>query len=49
AVLNMDDAGQTGAAAAMAVMIMLSAALAKLLHVGLEFGLFGRLQAWRKR
>lgn len=49
AVLNMDDAGQTGAAAAMAVMIMLSAASAKLLHVGLEFGLFGRLQAWRKR
>ncbi|MGL5654579.1 MAG: putative 2-aminoethylphosphonate ABC transporter permease subunit, partial [Vibrio sp.] len=49
AVLNMDDAGQTGAAAAMAVMIMLSAALAKLLHVGVEFGLFGRLQAWRKR
>ncbi|GHX54182.1 ABC transporter, permease protein [Vibrio cholerae] len=49
AVLNMDDAGQTGAAAAMAVMIMLSAALAKLLHMGLEFGLFGRLQDWRKR
>ncbi|EEY45240.1 ABC transporter, permease protein [Vibrio mimicus VM223] len=45
----MDDAGQTGSAAAMAVMIMLTAGLMKLLHVGLEFGLFGRMQAWRKR
>lgn len=49
AVLNMDDAGQTGAAAAMAVMIMLSAASAKLLHMTLGKWIENRTQAWRKR
>jgi iron(III) transport system permease protein len=45
----MDDAGQTGAAAAMAVMIMISAASAKLIHM-LSNKLFEkRTQAWRKR
>ncbi|WP_437115148.1 putative 2-aminoethylphosphonate ABC transporter permease subunit [Vibrio coralliilyticus] len=48
-VLNMDDAGQTGAAAAMAVMIMISAAVAKLVHMTLGKWLENRTQAWRKR
>ena len=33
-ILNMDDAGQTGAAAAMAVMIMIAAAIAKIVANG---------------
>ncbi|MCF4173802.1 MULTISPECIES: putative 2-aminoethylphosphonate ABC transporter permease subunit [Vibrio] len=49
AVLNMDDAGQTGSAAAMAVMIMLSAAVAKLTHMFVGKLFEGRTQAWRKR
>ncbi|WP_422636344.1 putative 2-aminoethylphosphonate ABC transporter permease subunit [Vibrio neptunius] len=48
-VLNMDDAGQTGAAAAMAVMIMISASVAKLVHMTLGKWLENRTQAWRKR
>ncbi|PMM44796.1 putative 2-aminoethylphosphonate ABC transporter permease subunit [Vibrio breoganii] len=48
-VLNMDDTGQTGAAAAMAVMIMISAATAKLVHVVLDKVLGKKTQAWRKR
>nr|WP_315973192.1 putative 2-aminoethylphosphonate ABC transporter permease subunit [Vibrio rarus] len=48
-VLNMDDTGQTGAAAAMAVMIMISAAVAKLVHISLDKVLGKRTQAWRKR
>ncbi|MBL4238656.1 putative 2-aminoethylphosphonate ABC transporter permease subunit [Vibrio fluvialis] len=48
-VLNMDDAGQTGAAAAMAVMIMGSAAGAKVVHLVTETLLTKRTQAWRKR
>lgn len=48
-VLNMDDAGQTGAAAAMAVMIMISAASAKLIHMIISKLLEQRTQAWRKR
>ncbi|GMQ49134.1 putative 2-aminoethylphosphonate ABC transporter permease subunit [Vibrio sp. 10N] len=49
AVLNMDDAGQTGSAAAMAVMIMLSAAIAKLLHMLVGTLFEAKTQAWRKR
>lgn len=49
AVLNMDDAGQTGSAAAMAVMIMLSAAIAKLLHMFVGKVFEAKTQAWRKR
>ena len=49
AVLNMDDAGQTGAAAAMAVMIMFSAALIKIGHTVLSSYLEKYTQKWRKR
>ncbi len=48
-VLNMDDAGQTGPAAAMAVMILLTAALVKLGHIGIGYWLETHTQAWRKR
>ncbi|MFM2587127.1 putative 2-aminoethylphosphonate ABC transporter permease subunit [Vibrio sp. TBV020] len=48
-ILNMDDAGQTGAAAAMAVMIMISAAIAKIVQMTLGKLLENRTQAWRKR
>lgn len=48
-VLNMDDAGQTGSAAAMAVMIMIAALLAKLTHLLLDKLFEGSTQAWRKR
>ncbi|WP_299662337.1 putative 2-aminoethylphosphonate ABC transporter permease subunit [uncultured Psychromonas sp.] len=48
-VLNMDDAGQTGSAAAMAVMIMIAAILAKLTHLLLDKLFDGSTQAWRKR
>ena len=45
----MDDAGQKGAVAAMAVMIMISAAVAKLAHMTLGKWLENKTQAWRKR
>ncbi|HCG9184430.1 TPA: putative 2-aminoethylphosphonate ABC transporter permease subunit [Vibrio parahaemolyticus] len=48
-ILNMDDAGQTGAAAAMAVMIMIAAAIAKIVQMTLGKWLESRTQAWRKR
>ncbi|MBV7298235.1 putative 2-aminoethylphosphonate ABC transporter permease subunit [Enterovibrio paralichthyis] len=48
-VLNMDDAGQTGAAAAMAVMIMLSALSARLIQWPVAKWLGTRTQAWRNR
>ncbi|MGZ2334556.1 putative 2-aminoethylphosphonate ABC transporter permease subunit [Vibrio alginolyticus] len=48
-ILNMDDAGQTGAAAAMAVMIMMAAAIAKIVQMILGKLLENRTQAWRKR
>ncbi|MCM0150302.1 putative 2-aminoethylphosphonate ABC transporter permease subunit [Photobacterium galatheae] len=48
-VLNMDDAGQTGPAAAMAVMILITAAAVKLLHVGANRLSDQYTQAWRKR
>ncbi|NOI70983.1 putative 2-aminoethylphosphonate ABC transporter permease subunit [Vibrio owensii] len=48
-ILNMDDAGQTGAAAAMAVMIMIAAAIAKIVQMILGKLLENRTQAWRKR
>ncbi|HAS8248474.1 TPA: putative 2-aminoethylphosphonate ABC transporter permease subunit [Vibrio vulnificus] len=48
-ILNMDDAGQTGAAAAMAVMIMMAAAIAKIVQMTLGKLLESRTQAWRKR
>ncbi|WP_417878043.1 putative 2-aminoethylphosphonate ABC transporter permease subunit [Vibrio sp.] len=48
-ILNMDDAGQTGAAAAMAVMVMIAAAIAKIVQMTLGKWLESRTQAWRKR
>ncbi len=48
-ILNMDDAGQTGSAAAMAVMIMIAAAIAKLVQMTLGKLLENHTQAWRKR
>jgi iron(III) transport system permease protein len=48
-VLNMDDAGQTGSAAAMAVMIMLAAMIAKVTHLLLDKLFENSTQAWRKR
>lgn len=48
-ILNMDDAGQTGAAAAMAVMIMFAAAMSKVVQMVLGQWLENRTQAWRKR
>lgn len=48
-VMNMDDAGQTGPAAAMAVMILLTAAGVKLAHVGTGRLIDRYTQAWRKR
>ncbi|KKC99193.1 putative 2-aminoethylphosphonate ABC transporter permease subunit [Photobacterium halotolerans] len=48
-VLNMDDAGQTGPAAAMAVMILLTAAAVKLMHLGANRLSDQYTQAWRHR
>lgn len=47
AVLNMDDAGDTAAAAAMAMLIVVTAGLVRLLHAGLSRWLHQRTQAWR--
>jgi iron(III) transport system permease protein len=49
AIVHMDEAGSTSAAAAMATMIVATALAAKLLHILLDRVLFTRLQAWRKR
>ena len=49
AIVHMDEAGSTAAAAAMASMIVATALSAKLLHVFLDRVLFTRWQAWRKR
>jgi hypothetical protein len=46
-VLNLDDAGQTAGTAAMAVSIMATCAVAKLLHGLLGAGLKRRQSAWR--
>lgn len=49
AVLNMDDAGDTAPAAAMAMLIVLTAGVVRLLHTALSRWLNLRTQAWRKR
>jgi len=49
AVLDMDDAGQSAAAAAMAMMIFYTNVAARLLHLGFARGLLRRTQAWRQR
>jgi iron(III) transport system permease protein len=48
-IVNMDEAGATAAAAAMATMIVATAIAVKLGHLILERLVFGRLQAWRRR
>jgi iron(III) transport system permease protein len=49
AVVNMDEAGFTAAAAAMATMIVLTSAGIKLLQLGLNYALARQTQAWRRR
>jgi iron(III) transport system permease protein len=49
AIVHMDEAGAIASAAAMATVIMLTAIAVKLLHLGLDRFLFGRLQRWRAR
>ncbi|CDH46842.1 ABC type Fe3 transport system permease component (fragment) [Candidatus Contendobacter odensis Run_B_J11] len=49
AVLNMDDAGDTAPAAAMAMLIVLTAGVMRLLHAVLSRWLHQRTQAWRQR
>jgi iron(III) transport system permease protein len=49
AVLAMDDAGDIGPAAAMAVLIFLTAAMGRFLIALLERLLIKRTQAWRAR
>lgn len=49
AVLNMDDAGDTAAAAAMATLIVASSLVVTLLFNGLGWLLNRRAQAWRRR
>ncbi len=47
AILNLDEAGETGAAAAMAVLIGIASAIATLLFMGLAWFVNRRTQAWR--
>jgi len=49
AILNLDEAGETGAAAAMAVLIAAASALATLLFMALAWWVNRRTQAWRGR
>ena len=49
AILNLDEAGEMGAAAAMAVLICLSSTLAMLLFMSLAWWTSKRTQAWRGR
>jgi iron(III) transport system permease protein len=49
AIVHMDEAGATAAAAAMATCVVLTAIAAKLAHVLLDRFLFSRLQVWRRR
>jgi iron(III) transport system permease protein len=47
AILNLDEAGETGAAAAMAILIFAASALATLLFMTVAWWLDRRTQAWR--
>lgn len=47
AILNLDEAGEMGAAAAMAVLIALSSTVATLLFMLLAWWVNRRTQAWR--
>ncbi len=49
AIVHMDEAGTTAAAAGMATVIVATALAAKMLHIVLDRVLFMRLQAWRRR
>ena len=49
AALNIEEAGQTAAAAALCVVIVMTSAAVKALHVVTDRFLLGRLQAWRQR
>ena len=49
AVVNMDEAGFTAAAAAMAMTIVATSAVLKLLHILLGTALARTTQAWRRR
>jgi iron(III) transport system permease protein len=49
AVLNMDDAGQIAAAAAMGMMIFYTNVGARLVHALATGGILRRTQAWRMR
>ncbi len=49
AVMHLDEMGYTAAAAAMAVMIMLTSALARLIHGAVSYLLLNRTQRWRFR
>ena len=48
AILNLDEAGEIGAAAAMAMLIAAANAVATLLFMGLSWAVDRRTQAWRK-
>ena len=48
AVLNMDDAGDTAPAAAMAMLIVVTAGAVRLLHTALSHWLHRRTQGWRR-
>ena len=49
AVMHLDEMGYTAAAAAMAVMIMLTSALARLIHSTVSYVLIKHTQRWRCR
>lgn len=49
AIVHMDEAGAMASAAGMASIIMATAIAVKLIHVGLDKLVFGRLQQWRQR
>jgi iron(III) transport system permease protein len=49
AILNLDEAGEMGAAAAMAVLIGVASTIATLLFMALAWWVNRRTQAWRKR
>ncbi|MFO1217289.1 MAG: putative 2-aminoethylphosphonate ABC transporter permease subunit [Burkholderiaceae bacterium] len=49
AILNLDEAGEIGAAAAMAVLIAAANAVATVLFMGLAWWIDRRTQAWKKR
>ena len=47
AILNLDEAGETGAAAAMAILIAAASAVATLLFWGVSLWVQKRTQAWK--